>query len=349
MAFPVDKNVTFRSLMSGEVTDLLRDEGLVSAAASSSIVAVASRLASLREEGQPLSPEVYFCADVETLVAVLPGSEVIELGRGPQEDRTVLRALKECAPLATGGWAIFVDWKDGQFRYGVMTPINLPLSITPYEALVENAAGDTVSIVVRKIAESCVELHGAKGNRRCLYFSDRRAEIAGPAEALAKFCVAATRSVPADQRDDVRRFFYRTLTRHLVHANGAIFVVQSARRKLSKKLRDCTLLPSPLSITSRVIDYRQHKDNEALAKLESASSLIQGMLSSDGIVVFTNAGTIIAYRAFLKLPPNFVNPVAGGARRRTFEALKALIGREIKAAFIASHDGQTEFTGDDNE
>jgi hypothetical protein len=270
-------------------------------------------------------------------------------GRGGQEDKTVLQALKECAPLAAGGWVIYIERNESQFKYGVMTARNLPLSITPYEALVENSVGDVVSIVVRRIAENCVELQGGKGNRRCLYFSDRRAETAPPAVALEQFCRAATRSVPAPQQEDVRRFFYRTLSTQLAQAHGAILVVQSARKKLSRRLRDCTLLPIPLSLAQRVLEYREHKDNEALAKLSSATFLIQGMLGSDGIVVFTNTGAIIAYRAFLKLPSSPTSHVAGGARRRTFDALKALVGRDFEAVFMSSHDGQTEFAGDDNE
>jgi hypothetical protein len=225
MAGPVDKNVSFRSLMSGEVADFLKDEGLECAATSSSIVAAASRLASLREEGQALSPEVYFCSDVEKLAAVLQGSEIINLGRGSQEDKTVLQALKECAPLAAGGWVIFIERREGQFNYGVLTATNLPLSITPFEALVENSVGEVVTIAVRRIAENCVELQGGKGNRRCLYFSDRRAESAPPAAALEQFCETATRSVHASHQVDVRRFFYRTLSTKLFQAHGAIFVV----------------------------------------------------------------------------------------------------------------------------
>jgi len=267
MAGPIDKNVSFRSLMSGEVADFLKDEGLECASTSSSIVAAAARLASLREEGQSLSPEVYFCSDVEKLAAVLQGSEVVMLGQGEQEDKTVLQALKECAPLAIGGWVIFVERKAGLFKYGVMTATNLPLSITPYEALVENSVRDVVSIVVRRIAENCVEMQGGKGNRRCLYFSDRRAETAPPAAALEQFCRAAARSILAPHQEDVRRFFYRTLSAQLVEAHGAILVVQSARKRLSRKLRDCTLLPIPLSLAQRVLQYREHKDDEALAKL----------------------------------------------------------------------------------
>lgn len=248
--------------MTGEVGDFVKDEGLECAVTSSSIVAAASQLANLREEGRALSPEVYFCTDVTKLTAILQGSELVKLGQGAREDKTVLKALKECAPLATGGWVIFIERSDHHFSYGVMTTTNLPLAITPYEALVEFAVPDLVSIVVRRIAENCVELKGSKGGRRCLYFSDRRAEAPAPATALEHFCKAVTHKVSAADVDDVRRFFYRTLSTQLVQAHGALFVVQSVRRKLPVKFRDCTQLPTPLSISDRVVEYRKHKDDE---------------------------------------------------------------------------------------
>jgi hypothetical protein len=206
MPQPVDKNISFRSLMTGEVGDFVKDEGLLCAATSSAIVAAASKLANLREEGQALSPEVYFCTDVQKLTAVLQGSELIKLGQGPLADNTVLQALKECAPLATGGWVVFVERSNDQFSYGVMTPINLPLAITSYEALVENAVPDLISIVVRRVAEDCVELRGGKGGHRCLYFSDRRADAPAPASALEQFCAAATKAIPKADAKDIQRF-----------------------------------------------------------------------------------------------------------------------------------------------
>jgi hypothetical protein len=104
MPDPIDRNISFRSVMRGEVDDFLHDEGLVCSATAASIVAVASRLATLREEGTPLWPEVYFCTSIDRLVAVLQGPEIVELGNGPHDETVVLRGLKECAPLATAGW-----------------------------------------------------------------------------------------------------------------------------------------------------------------------------------------------------------------------------------------------------
>ncbi len=281
------------------------------------------------------------------LSEVLQGAEVVVLGTGPREDKTVTRALKECAPLANGGWVIFIERGQTEFKYGVMTSTNLPLSITPYEALVESALGDVITVVARRIADNCVELQGAKGNRRCLYFSDARTETVSPSVALEKFCATAVKAIAPGHADEVRRFLYRTLSLQLAHAHGTILVVQSSRRMLAKQLRDATELPDPLSLANRVADLKQHKDNEALAKLGSAAALMKGMLGSDGIVVFNDKGEIVAYRAFLKLPTRLSSPVAGGARRRTFEALKALVGRELKSAFIASQDGQTDFAGEE--
>jgi hypothetical protein len=91
--------------MVGEINDFLADEGLEGIISASWIAAVASRLATLREEGSPLWPEVYFSGSVEKLAAILQGAEVVQLGKGPQEDSTATRALKNCAPLATGGLA----------------------------------------------------------------------------------------------------------------------------------------------------------------------------------------------------------------------------------------------------
>lgn len=349
MPDPIDRNISFRSVMRGEVDDFLHDEGLVCSATAASIVAVASRLATLREEGTPLWPEVYFCTSIDRLVAVLQGPEIVELGNGPHDETVVLRGLKECAPLATAGWVIFIERKEDRFKYGLFTPTNLPLSITPYEALVESPATESTIIVVRRLAENCVEIKGSKGHRRCLYFSDRRPETPSPMLEIDKFCGAVTRDVAANWQEDVRRYFYRTLSELLLQGHGTLLVVQSRRRrKLPPNLADSIRLPNPISIADRVREYRAHKDDEALAKLVRAAALLKGMLGSDGIVVFRSDGSVIAYRAFLTPPRQSTAGATGGARRRTFELLRDRIGSDFEAVLMCSQDGNIEFAGPKN-
>lgn len=108
------------------------------------------------------------------------------------------------------------------------------------------------------------------------------------------------------------------------------------------------MLPQSISVADRVREYREHKDDEALAKLVRATALLKGMLGSDGIVVFRSNGSIVAYRAFLQPKGKSAGVVAGGARRRTFESLREGIGSDFEGVLMCSQDGSIEFAGRDN-
>ena len=83
---------------------------------------------------------------------------------------------------------------------------------------------------------------------------------------------------------------------------------------------------------------------DAYARLDSEIKLLQGMLACDGILAFDDAGKILGYRVFLKTEAKSDGTVVGGARKRTFEGLKALVHtKKLSAAFIRSHDGDAEF------
>ena len=331
--------------MRGELDDLLTDEQLEAHVAASWLAAAASKLATLREEGLPLWPELYFISDVRLLAGVMQGAEFVKLGTGPRTDDTVIKALKDCAPLAQGGWVIFVESSGDNLTYGLLSPTNLPLALTPYEALVETAGG-LPCVVIRRVAESCVEVQGGRGNRICLYMSDQRSDTPSPMGAIEKFCGAATRTVVEPARADTTRYLYRTLVSQLIESHGTLMAVQSGlRRKIPEQLSDCVRLPQPLSIARRIAEYREHKDEEAVAKIASATALLKGMLGSDGIILFRSDASITAYRAFLRLRASSQLVAPGGARRRTFEGLKTLVGRELEAVLMRSQDGLTEFYG----
>jgi hypothetical protein len=327
----------------GEIDDFLKDEGLICSATASAIVAIASKLTTIREEGLQLLPEVYICTNLDRLAEVIPGAQVVALGRGPHEDATVLKALKECGPLAAAGWAVFILRASDKFEYGLLGYTNLPLAMTPYEALVENPVPGVTTVVVRRVAEGCVELRGGEGHSRALYFSDERGEAPTPAAEIEKFCRAATLDVRGRQ-GEVQRFLYRTLSALLVEAHGALFVVLPGRRsKIPRLLKDCVSLPSAMSIAKGVSDYCDHNDNEALDKLIGMANLLKGMIGSDGIVVFRSNGSVVAYRAFLSQSGKSAS--AGGARRRAFDRLCSRLGKECTAVLMRSQDGHTVFSG----
>ncbi len=93
---------------------------------------------------------------------------------------------------------------------------------------------------------------------------------------------------------------------------------------------------------------RQKQDADSLADLEAAEALLDGMLNSDGVVVLGPDGSVLAYRVFLKPTDEEKRtlPERGGGRRRTFELMKARVGKTLRAAFFRSQDGETDFGGE---
>jgi hypothetical protein len=79
--------------------------------------------------------------------------------------------------------------------------------------------------------------------------------------------------------------------------------------------------------------------------------LLHGLLQSDGIVAFNETGQITAYRVFYKPPKGSEDAskakatVSGGARRRAFEGVSALVGPSLKSALFRSQDGHTMYAG----
>ena len=74
------------------------------------------------------------------------------------------------------------------------------------------------------------------------------------------------------------------------------------------------------------------KDADSLSDLQATEALIEGMLNSDGVVVFGTNGTILAYRVILtSTNDEKVNlPDSGGGRRRTYELMKSRIGTRLR-------------------
>ncbi|APZ95871.1 hypothetical protein [Fuerstiella marisgermanici] len=343
------RTLTFRSQLKGELDDFLKDEGVECSRTCSALVAFAASLASYKEEGISLSPEVFFCDSVEEIAQFLPSSDFHRLGNGPQEDTTIRSALKECAPLARGGWSIFVERGDPTtFQYGVIASADVPFSLTLEEAIIgDTSESEIFALLIRRVAENCVEIRGSNGHARCVFFSDLRYDSPNPAQTLATLARVLTSAVEGAGRDRTRRFLERCLFDSLNRSHGALIAVMSARRKkLPTKLRDAVQLDHPIDLVERVENFHKYGDSQSVARLESASALIEGMLASDGILIARTDGLIIAYRGFLQQSKTEAGTrIVGGSRRRTFGGLTQLVSKnDLVAAFFRSQDGDTEIS-----
>lgn len=351
MPASINKNVTFRSHLKGEIDDLLRSEGVTCAETCEAIVTLSAEMAHYHEEGVALFPEVFICDDINDLTKSLSGAEIIKIGEGVRSPATALKALKECAPLAIGGWSIYLGRGGSNFTYGVFRSINFPLSMTPSEILTED--GDSVIFILeaRKISESCVELKGGKGNRICLFFSAEKAESPSPEIVLQRLSELIVNNVADNCQIETQRFIFRALSRLLPSAHGALIaVIPKQRSKLPDRLGDAVILEKPIEIASRVSEFMANEDVESLTRLQATEDILKGMLGSDGILLFRSDGSIFGYRAFLR-PKKPITPgtTSGGARRRAYDGLKEFLNKPFSAVFFRSQDGHSEIAEAKNE
>ena len=80
--------------------------------------------------------------------------------------------------------------------------------------------------------------------------------------------------------------------------------------------------------------------------MDSKGSLLQGMLNSDGIVIFDDRGRLLGYNCFVKVTQ--AANVIGGARKRAFATLVNKLGNGLQAVFMQSQDGWSEFRRNEN-
>jgi len=349
-----DKNISFRSQLTGELSDFLQDENFACSETTAVLVALVAALSHYKEEGIVLSPEIYICNDITKVTSLLQGVEFIKIGHGKHNAKIAIKILKECAPLAQNGWSIFIEQLSEEFVYGVFTASNLPLALTPDEVLVGEDDESFPVVIISKLADNCVEVSGARGNRRCIHFSAVREDSPSPKDAIDKLAKSITLHVNNKYRSNTYRFVYKTLSNIFQQPHGALVVVLKRRcRKLPQSISDAVSLAKPILLVNRVSDFLTLKDNEAMIKLQATTSILAGMIHSDGIVVFRSDGAILGYRAFLNNSSHksIAHENSGGARRRTYEALKKLVDKQnIMGVFFRSQDGYAEYYGRlDNE
>jgi len=324
--------ISFRKLLREEVARFLDQHGMTCEATADAMVELVVSLGHYHEEGIALFPQVFICDDLDGALAVLQGQDPLVVGEGSRAPATMQDALKRCAPLAQGGWAIFVSRPEQQFRYGVFRLSAQPLALTPIEGIALSGEAGLRVIAAVQAAENVIHLIGGSDRLEIHLTAENIEEQAQPQDPLADFADAATSDLAGDQRSDTARYLRNALTRILQRSHGTLIAVvrelPGGRSALSNHL---PFLP-PIDVAKRVSDYKSARGVEELGALNGASTLLSGALGSDGVTILTTGATLVAYRAFLPLP---AGPAAlpGGARRWACDKLCGEEGHEDIAGF----------------
>jgi hypothetical protein len=108
------------------------------------------------------------------------------------------------------------------------------------------------------------------------------------------------------------------------------------------------LLEEPIDVVAQIRSYRRSPCEQTGNAIQAYADLLQGMMSADGITVLRTDATIAGFNVFVphRTSTRRNEQPAGGARRRTFDALTGEVGHELVGAFYRSQDGFAEWRGD---
>jgi hypothetical protein len=283
--------------------------------------------------------------DLEQSLGFLSAVEHLRIGAGDRNPETMERALKQCAPLAVANWSIYIVRRNDQFEFGVFRCEGSDLAISLADRLLYVEEPAFPLLIVHQIAPNRVELRGIRRNSMVVSFEARLESPEALAVIRAGFIPKLCSLIDPAYREQSETFYANLISAVLKAGHGTLAaVLHGGTDQLPTCFFDGVVLSEPFSIARRIVEVQQSKSIAASESVRAATSLISGMLLSDGITLFCPDGSVLAYRVFVKHPPTDLSGVTpvGGARRRTFEVLRGMLRSEIIAAFMQSQDGRVE-------
>jgi hypothetical protein len=333
-------NITFRTHLLGSVTEFCQNSDLATLQNSLNLVDLIVRLARYQEEGLKLFPKVYLTNNIAEIIVMLPEAESIKIGVSDKNSEGIMRSLKKCAPMANGGWLVYINEMKDNIEYGIFKGSSNPTAVLVDDVIM--TPNEHLSIVkVFQVADDCVEIRANNGDFHYVFLSHRREDDPPPLQHLDSLVESITSGAKIDNRPAVSSYLKRVLYESLVKTHGCIIAVTNMKRAPKVLSTDGVILDDPIDFEQLIANFKKGDISQSL--IDSKSHILSGMLNSDGIVLFDNCARILGYNIFFAISNDA--SALGGARRRVFENLKKIKGRGLYAIFMQSHDGWSEFSG----
>lgn len=332
------KNITFRTQLLGGVADFCAACRLPIFSNPLHLVELVVLLAKYKEEGVALYPEVYVTTNITGLTAMLPEAERMPLGTTTRDIAGITHAIKKSAPLATGGWLVYVQDTTDKLSFGLFRGSSNLVSVLVDSVVLDQRNSIPVTKIFQ-VAEDCVELITSSGEHHFVFLNHRREDSPPPLHSLARLIDAICAEVDPQLVEPTKAFLTRILYNALRVSHGTLIAVTNRRAPPSRLFDDGLKLDEPVDFPALIRLVRRGETPPG--RLSSVSSLLEGMLNSDGIILFDSKARLLGFNYFVRAKA--ASKVSGGARRRAFATLVKHIDNGLCGAFIQSQDGWSDF------
>jgi hypothetical protein len=135
-----EKFVSIEKSLVREVKSLLSKEGMKCQFTQDGIVELIDVLFTYKEEGKFLFPQMYIVDDLKMFARILAPSKFHKIGENSKSSKTMVEAVKKCAPLTENGWAVYILRLKETFEYGVFRSGTNILSVPISEIIISKEA-----------------------------------------------------------------------------------------------------------------------------------------------------------------------------------------------------------------
>ncbi len=336
-----------RQSLQGALQDYVRESGFQNVRTEDIVRELVCALASYSEEGTPLFPEVYVILSHTSLATLSPGSQRVILGLAPFEGEEVPRILKDAANLAREGWSIYITNEgdySGKIEFGLFRSLKIAVASSSEEQMRGIGATQPI-ILVRNRGRLVVELLNSQGK---IFTVALTSAVAAPSELsshVQSFCKALSPDSNGDDFAQFQPYASRFLEGVLQHCHGTLLAVAPLGILTNRPptLSDGVWLAQPLQWLRTHATARTNNTADALSDLQAIESLLEGMIDCDGLVVFSDDGSLCGFRVFLQPTEEELDELSlsGGGRRRTYNLMRLRLGRAFSSVLFRSQDGLT--------
>ncbi|MCB5288454.1 MAG: fibroblast growth factor [Candidatus Cloacimonetes bacterium] len=309
------------------------------------LVAIIDLLSNYNEEGKQLFPEIIVTPSLVEITRQLPSIQIIHIGEDEIGSSQAQNALKKCAPLAKNGWTIFIEIDGHNFKYGLIAGESSELSPTLYRNIFGDMKSDecsTSGLHISNAGQGVVRIKGFKTEVYiCLNLKEKQIYSA---DKLSKLVSEITKRSD-NSKEETYNFLIRALELSLQNCHGSLIGVVEDKEnyitKLKERIPDAIYLSPPIDISELIETHTLSPTPEASTTLRLNKTIIDGMLNSDGITIFSDKSKIIAFNAFIEnQQASRSENNRGGARKRAYQSMCTI--NCFKFCYYQSQDGPVE-------